>query len=73
MRNLFARLRLAVDDPFQNPDVRLLFGAQGISSLGSQVSHIAFPLIAIDVINASNGSIALAPICSPGPSGWSPA
>ena len=59
MRNPVARLRLAVDDPFQNPDVRLLFGAQGISSLGSQVSHIAFPLIAIDVINASNGSIAL--------------
>ena len=59
MRNPFTRLRLAVDDPFQNADVRLLFGAQGISSLGSQVSHIAFPLIAIDVINASNGSIAL--------------
>ena len=59
MRNPFTRLRLAVDDPFQNADVRLLFGAQGISSLGSQVSHIAFPLIAIDVIQASNGSIAL--------------
>jgi MFS family permease len=59
MRNPFAQLRLAVDDPFRNADVRLLFGAQGISSLGSQISHIAFPLIAIDVINASNGSIAL--------------
>ena len=54
MRNPFARLRLAVDDPFQNADVRLLFGDQGISSLGSQVSHIAFPMIAIDVIQASN-------------------
>ena len=59
MRNPFTQLRLAVDDPFRNADVRLLFGAQGISSLGSQISHIAFPLIAIDVINASNGSIAL--------------
>jgi MFS family permease len=59
MRNPFSRLRLAADDPFQNSDVRLLFGAQGISSLGSQISHIAFPLIAIDVIHASNGSIAL--------------
>ena len=59
MRNPFARFRLASDDPFRNPDIRLLFGAQGISSLGSQVSHIAFPLIAIDVIHASNGAIAL--------------
>jgi MFS family permease len=59
VRNPFARFRLAADDPFRSPDVRLLFGAQGISSLGSQVSHIAFPLIATDVIHASNGSIAL--------------
>jgi len=59
MRNPFARFRLASDDPFRNSDIRLLFGAQGISSLGSQISHIAFPLIAIDVIHASNGAIAL--------------
>ena len=59
MKNPFAQLRLAPEDPFRNSDVRLLFGAQGISSIGSQISHIAFPLIAIDVINASNGSIAL--------------
>ena len=50
---------LPADDPFRSSDVLLLFGAQGVSSLGSQVSHIAFPLIAIDVIQASNGSIAL--------------
>ena len=59
MRNPFAHFRLAADDPFRNPDIRLLFGAQGISSLGSQVSYIALPLIAIDVIHASNGSIAI--------------
>jgi predicted MFS family arabinose efflux permease len=59
VRNLFLKFRLAVDDPFRNPDIRLLFGAQGISSLGSQISHIAYPLIAIDVIHASNGAIAL--------------
>ncbi|MEY4389010.1 MAG: hypothetical protein RLZZ432_729 [Chloroflexota bacterium] len=53
------RLRLPEGDPFRDADIRLLFGAQGISSFGSQVSHIAFPLIAIDVIQASNGSIAL--------------
>ena len=47
------------DDPFRSSDVRMLFGAQGVSSLGTQVSNIAFPLIAIDVIQASNGSIAL--------------
>lgn len=46
-------------DPFRSSDILLLFGAQGVSSLGSQVSHIAFPLIAVDVIQASNGSIAL--------------
>ena len=39
--------------------MRLLFGAQAVSILGSQVSHIAFPLIAVDVIQASNGSIVL--------------
>lgn len=59
MRGLRARLRLPADDPFRSADIRLLFGAQAISSLGSQFSHIAFPLIAVDVIHASNGSIAL--------------
>lgn len=59
MKPLFSRLRIAADDPFRSADIRLLFGAQGISSLGSQISHIAFPLIAVDVIRASNGSIAL--------------
>ena len=59
MSALFSRIRLAADDPFRDPNVRLLFGAQGISILGSQVSHIAFPLIAVDVISASNGAIAL--------------
>lgn len=59
MSTLFSRIRLAVDDPFRDPNVRLIFGAQGISILGSQVSHIAFPLIAVDVIQASNGLIAL--------------
>jgi MFS family permease len=56
---LLSRLRLAADDPFRDADVRLLFGAQAVSILGSQVSHIAFPLIAVDVIQASNGSIVL--------------
>lgn len=51
--------RLPANDPFRDRNVALLFGAQGISSLGSQVSHIAFPLIAVDVIRASNGAIAL--------------
>ena len=46
MSALFSRIRLAADDPFHDPNVRLLFGAQGISTLGSQISHIAFPLIA---------------------------
>ncbi len=59
MRNLFSRIRLAADDPFRDPNVRLLFSAEGISILGSQVSHIALPLIAVDVISASNGAIAL--------------
>ena len=59
MRGLRARFRLPADDPFRSADIRLLFGAQAISSLGSQFSHIAFPLIAVDVIHASNGSIAL--------------
>ncbi len=59
MSRLLSRLRLGPDDPFQDANVRLLFGAQAISVLGSQVSHIAFPLIAVDVIHASNGSIAL--------------
>jgi MFS family permease len=59
VKRLLSRLRLASDDPFRSADIRLLFGAQGISSLGSQISHIAFPLIAVDVIRASNGSIAL--------------
>lgn len=59
MRIPFLKLRLAADDPFRSSDIRLLFGAQGISSLGSQISHIAFPLIAIDVIHGSNGAIAL--------------
>ena len=59
MIGLLSRLRLAADDPFRDADVRLLFGAQAVSILGSQVSHIAFPLIAVDVIQASNGSIVL--------------
>ena len=59
MAGLLSRLRLAADDPFRDADVRLLFGAQAVSILGSQVSHIAFPLIAVDVIQASNGSIVL--------------
>lgn len=59
MSRLLSRLRLAADDPFRDADVRLLFGAQAVSILGSQVSHIAFPLIAVDVIQASNGSIVL--------------
>jgi len=59
MTGLLSRLRLAADDPFRDADVRLLFGAQAVSILGSQVSHIAFPLIAVDVIQASNGSIVL--------------
>ena len=59
MHALRSRLRLAADDPFRVRDVRLLFGAQAVSILGSQVSHIAFPLIAVDVIQASNGSIVL--------------
>ncbi len=59
MSRLLSRLRPAADDPFRDADVRLLFGAQAVSILGSQVSHIAFPLIAVDVIQASNGSIVL--------------
>jgi MFS family permease len=59
MQTLLSRLRLGADDPFRDADVRLLFGAQAVSILGSQVSHIAFPLIAVDVIQASNGSIVL--------------
>ena len=59
MASIFSRLRLRADDPFRDADVRLLFGAQAVSILGSQVSHIAFPLIAVDVIQASNGSIVL--------------
>ena len=59
MRGLRSRLRLGAEDPFRDANIRLLFGAQAISILGSQVSHIAFPLIAVDVIQASNGSIAL--------------
>ena len=59
MIGLLSRLRLAADDPFRDADVRLLFGAQAVSILGSQVSHIAFPLIAVDVIQASNGSSVL--------------
>jgi hypothetical protein len=47
VRNPFAKFRLAADDPFRSPDIRLLFGAQGISSLGSQISHIALSLIHI--------------------------
>ena len=59
MRGLRSRLRLGAEDPFRDANIRLLFGAQAISILGSQVSHIAFPLIAVDVIQASNGAIAL--------------
>jgi MFS family permease len=59
MITLLTRMRLAADDPFRDPNVRLIFGAQTVSVLGSQVSHIAFPLIAVDVIQASNGLIAL--------------
>lgn len=59
MSTLFTRIRLAADDPFRDPNIRLIFGAQTVSVLGSQVSHIAFPLIAVDVIQASNGLIAL--------------
>lgn len=62
---MFAAVRRAIlallpaNDPIRDRNVALLFGAQGISSLGSQVSHVAFPLIAVDVIRASNGAIAL--------------
>ncbi len=59
MNWITSRLRLSPDDPFTNANVRLLFSAEGISILGSQVSHIALPLIAVDVIKASNGAIAL--------------
>lgn len=59
MSRLLSRLRIGADDPFRDANVRLLFGAQAVSILGSQVSHIAFPLIAVDVIQASNGSIVL--------------
>ena len=63
--HMFAAVRRAIlallpaNDPIRDRNVALLFGAQGISSLGSQVSHVAFPLIAVDVIRASNGAIAL--------------
>ena len=59
IRQLFSKFRLEVDDPFREANIRLLFGAQTVSILGSQVSHIAFPLIAVDVIQASNGAIAM--------------
>ena len=59
MNWITSRLRLSPDDPFTDANVRLLFSAEGISILGSQVSHIALPLIAVDVISASNGAIAL--------------
>ena len=59
MRGLRSRLRLGAEDPFRDANIRLIFGAQAVSVLGSQVSHIAFPLIAVDVIQASNGAIAL--------------
>lgn len=59
MNWITSRLRLSPNDPFTEANVRLLFSAEGISILGSQVSHIALPLIAVDVIKASNGAIAL--------------
>ena len=59
MNWITSRLRLSPDDPFTDANVRLLFSAEGISILGSQVSHIALPLIAVDVISGSNGAIAL--------------
>ena len=59
MNWIASRIWLSPDDPFTDANVRLLFGAQGISMLGSQISNIAFPLIAVDVIKASNGAIAL--------------
>jgi MFS family permease len=52
-------LRIPQGDLFADRDIRLLFGAQGVSMLGSQVSNIAIPLIAIDVIHASDGGVAL--------------
>ena len=52
-------LRVPQGDLFADHDIRLLFGAQGVSMLGSQVSNIAIPLIAIDVIHASDGGVAL--------------
>lgn len=42
-----------------NPAFRLLFAAAAVSKLGTQVSYLALPLVALDALHASPGQVGL--------------